>query len=119
MAAAGVTSSTADTMTTTAELLDHAKAIAVMRAKAVESSCEEYLACKFLLLSNGERYKPLRTHLENGHAEGKRPYPTTVEGMKTLMVDSTGRQEWRHQEQQGRMTTTKGLPSPRPRSGMG
>jgi hypothetical protein len=39
------------------------------------------------LLANGGRYKPLRTHLENGHTEGKRPYPSTVEGMKTLMVD--------------------------------
>ena len=87
MAAAGVTLGAADTMTTTTELLAHAKAMAVMRAKVVEISCKEYLACKFLLLSNGERYKPLRMHFENGHAEGKKPYPTTAEGMKTLMVD--------------------------------
>jgi hypothetical protein len=79
MEAAGVTSSTAGTLTTTAELLDHAKAMTAMREKAVETSCEEYLACKFLLLSNGERYKPLRTHLENGHAEGKKPYPISVD----------------------------------------
>jgi hypothetical protein len=50
IAEAGVTSATADTMTTMAELLAHAKAMAVMRAKAVGTSCEEYLACKFLLL---------------------------------------------------------------------
>ena len=87
MAEAGVTSSTAYTMTTTVALLAHAKAMSVMRAKAVDTSCKEYLACKFLLLSNGERYKPLRTHLENSHADGKKPYPVTVEGMKTLMVD--------------------------------
>ena len=86
MNAAWVTSSTADTMTTTAELLD-AKVMTVMRANAVDTSCKEYLACKFLLLSNGERYKPLRTHLENGHVAGKNLYPTTVEGMKTLMVN--------------------------------
>ena len=87
MAETGVTSSTADTMTMMVDLLAHTKAMAVMRATAVDTSCKEYLACKFLLLSNGERYKPLCTHPQNGHAEGKKPCPTTVEGMKTLMVD--------------------------------
>ena len=58
-----------------------------MRAKAVDTSYEEYLACKFLLISTGERYTPLRTHLMNGHAEGKKPYPTKVEGMKTLTTN--------------------------------
>ena len=43
-----------------------------VREKAVETSCKEYIAYKFLLLSNGERYKSLRTHLENGHVEGKK-----------------------------------------------
>ena len=87
MAEAGVTLATAGTMTTTTKLLAHTETIAVMRAKAAETSCEEYLACKFLLLSNGERYKPLCKHLENRHTKGKKPYPTTVEGTKTLMVD--------------------------------
>ena len=87
IAEAGVTSNTADTRTTMTELPAHAKAMTVTRANVVDTSCEEYLACKFLLLSNEERYKPLHTHLENGHAEGKKPYPTIVEGMKTLMVD--------------------------------
>ena len=87
MAEAGVTLATADTMATTAELLAHAKAMSVMRAKDMETSCKEYLACKFLLLLNGERYKLLRTHLENGHAKGKKPHPTTVKGITTLMVN--------------------------------
>ena len=87
MAKAGVTSTAADTMTTRTDLLADAEAMAVMRTKPVETSYKEYLAYKFLLLSNGERYKPLHTHLESGLAKGKKPYPTTVEGMKTLMVD--------------------------------
>ena len=87
MAADGVMADTAAIMTRTTNLLTHAKVMAITREKAVETSCEEYLACKFLLLSNGERYTPLRAHLEDGHAEGKKPYPITGEGMKTLMVD--------------------------------
>ena len=75
MAAAGVTATTTDTMTTTTDLLSHTKAMSTMREKAVETSCKEYLAYKFLLLSIGERYKPLRTHLENGYSKGKKPYP--------------------------------------------
>ena len=50
-------------------------------------SCKEYLACKCLLLTNGERYKPLWIHLENGNVKGKKPYPLTVKWMKTLMVN--------------------------------
>ena len=87
MEAAGMAADTADTMTTTTDLLAHAKAVATMREKAVKTSCEEYIACKFFLLANGERLEPLHTHLENGLSEGKKPYPTTVEGMKTIMVD--------------------------------
>ena len=69
MTKAGVTAATTGTLTTTTELLSHAEMIAVMKMKAVETSCVEYLACKFLLLPNGERFKPLRTHLKNGHRD--------------------------------------------------
>ena len=87
MTEVGVTAATEGTLTTKEELLAHAEKMAIMRAKAVETSCKEYLACKFLLLSNGEQVTPLRIHLKNGQAKGKKPYPTTVKGMKTLMVD--------------------------------
>ena len=40
MTAAGVTLRTADTMTTTAELLVHAKMMAVMRVKAADTNCK-------------------------------------------------------------------------------
>ena len=89
MKAAGVTTTTVDTLTTTIDLLDHPKVMATMREKVVKRSCKEYLLCKFLLLANRERHKPLRTHLENGHIEQKKPYPTIVEDMKTLMADYT------------------------------
>ena len=87
MEAVGVMATTADILTITTDLLGDMKGMITMREKAAETSCKEYLACKFLLLSNGERYKPLWTHLENGHTGGKKPHPTTVDGMKTLMVD--------------------------------
>ena len=68
MAEAGVTAATVGTMTTKEELLAHTEKIAVMKMKAMETNCKEYLTCKFILLLNGERFKPLRTHLNNGHA---------------------------------------------------
>ena len=49
---AGVTAATADTLATKEELLAQAEKITVMKMKAMETSCEEYPACKFLLLSN-------------------------------------------------------------------
>ena len=58
-----------------------------MREKAVKTSCEEYLNYKFLLISNGKRYKPLQTHLKNRHGKSKKPYPTALERINTLMVD--------------------------------
>ena len=64
-----------------------AKVMVTMREKAVKTSCEAYLACNFILLSNCKRYNPLRTHLENRHTEGKNPHPVIVEEKKTIMVE--------------------------------
>ena len=59
MAAVGVTTDMTATMTSTTNMLAHAKDMATMMGKVVKTSCEEYLACKFLLVSNEERYTPL------------------------------------------------------------
>ena len=85
--AARVTATTVDILKTTTDLLANVKDMATMREKGVKTVCKEYLTCKFLLLANGEKYKPLCTHLENRHTKQRKAYPTTVEEMKTLMVD--------------------------------
>ena len=50
MATSGAVATTADTMTAMTSLLAHVKVVSTMREKAAETSCEEYLAYKFLLL---------------------------------------------------------------------
>ena len=57
--AAGVTTTMSNIMTITTNLPAHTRDMVTMREKAVATSFKEYLACKFLLLANGERYKPL------------------------------------------------------------
>ena len=73
MEAAGVTVTMEDAMTSATNLLVHVEDMETMREKVVATSCEVYLACKFLLLTNGERCKPMWTHLENEHTEENNP----------------------------------------------
>jgi hypothetical protein len=87
MEAAGLIATTTNTMTTTTDLLVHTKDMATMREMVVKTSCKEYIMCNVLLLENWEMYMPLRTHLENGHVEQKKPYPTAVEDTEILLVD--------------------------------
>ena len=87
MEASRVTASTLGTVMTTTDLLAHTKDMSTMREKVIETSRKEYIACKFLLLANGGRYKSLRTHLEKGHVENKKPRPPTAESIKNLMAD--------------------------------
>ena len=49
-----------------------------MKEEALESACEEYLACLFIRTINQERYGPLKTKLANNWAFGEDSYPKTV-----------------------------------------
>ena len=42
-----------------------------LQKEAMESSCEEYLACLLLLLADKERFKPVTTDLNNNYLLGK------------------------------------------------
>ena len=82
--AAGVTSTAANTMTMMNNLLVHAKSMAsaLGRRRSRRAASNTFRVSSFFR-KIWEGYKPLQTHLENGHAEGKKPYPPTVKGMKT------------------------------------
>ena len=58
-----------------------------MKDMAMAPICEEYLACLFLLMANYERYKPLKTELENNFLLGKQDYTTNIMASKRLMTD--------------------------------
>ena len=58
-----------------------------MEDTVMESTCEEYLTCLFLLMAYDGRYKPLKTDLENNFLLGKQEYPTTILEAKRLMTD--------------------------------
>ena len=49
-----------------------------MKEEALESACEEYLACLFIRTINQERYGPLKTKLANDWAFGEDSYPKTM-----------------------------------------
>ena len=53
----------------------------------MESRCEEYLVCLFLLVAYEERFKPVTKNLSNNYLIGKQEYPDNVLAEKRLMTD--------------------------------
>ena len=53
----------------------------------MESSCEEYLACLFLLMADEERFRPVTTKLINNHLIGKQEYLANVLAEKRLVTN--------------------------------
>ena len=53
----------------------------------MESSCEEYLTCLFLLLADEKRFNPVTTELNNNYLLGKKEYPANILAAKRLMTD--------------------------------
>ena len=53
----------------------------------MESICEEFLACLFLLLADEERFNPVTTELSNNYLLGKQEYLANVLAEKRLMTD--------------------------------
>ena len=54
--------------------------------EAMESSCEKYLACLFLLLVDESRFKLVTTDMNNNHLLGKQEYLSNVLAAKRLMT---------------------------------
>ena len=54
---------------------------------AKEAATSEYLACLFLLLSDDERFGPLKNELDNNFLMGEQEYPCDVLRAKRLMSD--------------------------------
>ena len=55
--------------------------------EAMACSCDEFLACIFIMMADDSRYKPLKTQLENDFLLGKLHYPQTVVAAKSLLSD--------------------------------
>ena len=53
----------------------------------MESSCEEYLVCLFLLLADEERFKPAKEELINNYLLGKQEYLANILVAKRLITD--------------------------------
>ena len=66
---------------------DAKKNLAQIETEAMASSCEEFLACLFIMMADNGRYKPLKTQLENDFLLGKLHYPKTVVKSKRLLSD--------------------------------
>ena len=58
-----------------------------LKKGAMDSSCEEYLTCLFLLLAEKERFKPVTTELNKNYLLGKQDYPANVLAAKRLMTN--------------------------------
>ena len=58
-----------------------------LQKEAMERSCEEYLACFFLLLADEERHKPVTAELSNNNLLGNQEYPANVLAEKRIMTD--------------------------------
>ena len=58
-----------------------------LQKEVMESSCEEYLACLFLLLAYEERFNPVITKLNNNYLLRKQEYLANVMAAKQLMTD--------------------------------
>ena len=58
-----------------------------LQKEAMESNCEEYLACLFLLLADGERFKTATEDLRNNYLLRKQEYLANVLAAKRLMTD--------------------------------
>ena len=53
----------------------------------MESSCEEYLVCLFLLLADEERFKPVTAELINNYLLRKQEYLANILVSKKLITD--------------------------------
>ena len=58
-----------------------------LQKEAMESNCEEYLACLFLLLADEERFKTAAEDLRNNYLLRKQEYLANVLAAKRLMTD--------------------------------
>ena len=58
--------------------------------EAMAKSCEQFLACLFILMVEKVRYKPLKDLLNNEFLMGKRSYPETVIEAKQLLAVTNG-----------------------------
>ena len=54
---------------------------------AKDAAQGEYFTCMFLMLSDDERYGPLKTQLDSNFLMGKQEYPSDVLAAKRLMTD--------------------------------
>lgn len=62
---------------------------------AMDSSCEAFNTCLFLLVSDAGRYKPLKLFLEKEHLMGRSNYSKTMVDTKRMMANFTGAGEIR------------------------
>ena len=53
----------------------------------MESSCDDYLACFFLLLEDEERFNTVTTELRNNYLLGNQEYPANVLAETILMTN--------------------------------
>ena len=53
----------------------------------MESICEEYLTCLFLLLVDKERFKHVTTELSNNYLLGNQEYPANILAAKRIMTN--------------------------------
>ena len=58
-----------------------------LQKEMIESSCEEYLVCLFLLLEDKETFKTVMTEMRNNYLLRKQEYPANVLATKRLMTD--------------------------------